>query len=70
MYNDYRKIRKRTVTGFQLIHIDEFIDELMREEVVCDINVPTLPKRRELIMRTCMHVHILLVRKCYSKSVP
>ena len=48
LYNDYRKIAFRGMNGWILKHIDEFIDELLHEELVCDIALPHLPKRIKL----------------------
>ncbi|XP_032822193.1 pre-mRNA-splicing factor 38A [Petromyzon marinus] len=46
LYNDYRKIKRQARSGeFEMIHVDEFIDELLREERVCDIILPRLQKR-------------------------
>ncbi|NWV14553.1 PR38A factor, partial [Ptilonorhynchus violaceus] len=46
LYNDYRKIRRRSRDGeFELMHVDEFIDELLHEERVCDVILPRLQKR-------------------------
>ncbi|CAG8543422.1 21982_t:CDS:2 [Cetraspora pellucida] len=43
---DYRKLRKRTIDGgFTIIHMDEFIDELLREDRVCDTILPRIIKR-------------------------
>jgi len=45
-YSDFRKLRKRLPNGsFTLIHMDEFIDELLNEERVCDIILPRVIKR-------------------------
>ena len=41
--------RRRLGDGtFVLTHMDEFIEELLREEMVCDIALPHLPKRIKL----------------------
>lgn len=49
LYNDYRKIRKRLVTGkYVIIHMDEFIDELLTSQHACDVALPYLPKRFKL----------------------
>ncbi|XP_070564135.1 pre-mRNA-splicing factor 38A-like [Ptychodera flava] len=49
LYNDYRKIKVLNSTGsFELSHVDEFIDNLLREERVCDIILPRLQKRQVL----------------------
>ena len=37
-------------TGFELVHIDEFIDELLKEERVNDIILPRLQSRYQLEM--------------------
>ncbi|KAH7817301.1 pre-mRNA-splicing factor 38A [Monocercomonoides exilis] len=44
-YNDYRKLRKRTPTGWELDHVDSFIDDLLTKRIVCHITLPHLPKR-------------------------
>uniref|UniRef100_A0A182IZU4 Pre-mRNA-splicing factor 38 n=1 Tax=Anopheles atroparvus TaxID=41427 RepID=A0A182IZU4_ANOAO len=49
LYNDNRKLRKQNRMGaYELIHMDEFIDELLREERVCDIILPRIQKRHVL----------------------
>nr|CAG8467229.1 4824_t:CDS:2 [Entrophospora candida] len=49
LLNDYRKLRKRTIDGgFIIVHMDEFIDELLREDRVCDIILPRIIKRHVL----------------------
>ncbi|XP_062946186.1 pre-mRNA-splicing factor 38A-like [Cynocephalus volans] len=46
LYNDYRKIKSQHRSGaFELMHVDEFIDELLHSERVCDIILPRLQKR-------------------------
>uniref|UniRef100_A0A182JRG1 Pre-mRNA-splicing factor 38 n=1 Tax=Anopheles christyi TaxID=43041 RepID=A0A182JRG1_9DIPT len=49
LYNDNRKLRKQNRMGaYELMHMDEFIDELLREERVCDIILPRIQKRHVL----------------------
>lgn len=61
LYNDFRKIRYMNKMGsrwlhltlyivleFELLHMDEFIDNLLREERYCDIQLPRLQKRQAL----------------------
>uniref|UniRef100_A0A915L7D2 Pre-mRNA-splicing factor 38 n=1 Tax=Romanomermis culicivorax TaxID=13658 RepID=A0A915L7D2_ROMCU len=49
LYNDYRKLRFMNREGkFELLHMDEFIDQLLREDRVCDIQLPRLQKREIL----------------------
>ncbi|CAG8570186.1 8790_t:CDS:2 [Funneliformis caledonium] len=46
LLNDYRKLRKRTNDGdFEIVCMDEFIDELLREERACDTILPRILKR-------------------------
>ncbi|XP_019866792.1 pre-mRNA-splicing factor 38 [Aethina tumida] len=49
LYNDNRKLRRQNRSAqFELIHMDEFIDELLREERVCDVILPRIQKRHIL----------------------
>ena len=48
LYNDYRKIAFRSTKGWEIHHIDEFIDKLLTEELVCDIALPHLQSRLKL----------------------
>uniref|UniRef100_A0A3P9IJK5 Pre-mRNA-splicing factor 38B n=1 Tax=Oryzias latipes TaxID=8090 RepID=A0A3P9IJK5_ORYLA len=49
LYNDYRKIKTQNRNGeFELMHVDEFIDELLHAERVCDIILPRLQRRQVL----------------------
>jgi pre-mRNA-splicing factor 38A len=48
LYNDYRKLAYRGLSGWKVIHMDEFVDSLLTEEMVCDVALPHLPKRMKL----------------------
>lgn len=49
MLNDYRKLRWRDMAGnYSLTHMDEFIDQLLTEERVCELILPRLTKRSVL----------------------
>ena len=48
LLNDYRKLSYRGMSGWQLMHMDEFIDSLLRDELVCDMALPHLVKRMKL----------------------
>mmetsp|Transcript_123662 Transcript_123662/g.385049 ORF Transcript_123662/g.385049 Transcript_123662/m.385049 type:complete len:363 (+) Transcript_123662:60-1148(+) len=49
LFADYRKLRYRNLQGkLSLIHMDEFIDWLLREETVCDVTMPRIPARETL----------------------
>ncbi|KAJ3364975.1 hypothetical protein GGF32_000633 [Allomyces javanicus] len=46
---DYRKLRLRQPTGaYMLTTMDQFVDDLLREERVCDIILPRIQKRHVL----------------------
>ena len=49
LYNDYRKLRRRSADGgYVITRMDEFIDECLREDYLLDIAMPHLPKRLAL----------------------
>lgn len=49
LYNDNRKLRRQNRQAqFELVHMDEFIDELLRDERVCDVILPRVQKRHVL----------------------
>ncbi|KAI0713287.1 PRP38 family-domain-containing protein, partial [Earliella scabrosa] len=45
LLKDYRKIRYRGMGGYSLTYMDEFVDQLLTEERVCDLILPRLTKR-------------------------
>merc|ERR1712176_266731 len=46
-YNDFRKIKYQRPDGvFQILHIDEFVDNLLHEERFLSMQLPRLVKRR------------------------
>ncbi|KAH9969768.1 PRP38 family-domain-containing protein [Russula dissimulans] len=48
LLKDYRKLRYRSQAGYYLTYMDEFVDQLLNEERVCDIILPRIPKRTVL----------------------
>ncbi|KAF7304645.1 hypothetical protein MKEN_01178400 [Mycena kentingensis (nom. inval.)] len=48
LLKDYRKLRYRNMMGYELTYIDEFVDQLLTEERVCDIILPRITKRSTL----------------------
>lgn len=49
LYNDNRKLRNQNRNGqYEIIHMDEYIDELLRSDRVCDIILPRVQKRHIL----------------------
>jgi pre-mRNA-splicing factor 38A len=63
LYNDYRKVNYRGMSGWECKHMDEFIDSLLNDELVCDIALPHLPRRCKL-----EDVGVLEVRKSVLDS--
>lgn len=46
LYNDNRKLRRQNRAGqYEIVHMDEYIDELLRSDRVCDVILPRLQKR-------------------------
>lgn len=46
LYNDSRKLRRQKRDAhYEIVHVDEFIDELLRSDRVCDVILPRLQKR-------------------------
>ncbi|GIY75337.1 pre-mRNA-splicing factor 38A [Caerostris extrusa] len=53
LYNDYRKLRMQDRQGeFKIVHMDEFINELLHEERLCDVILPRIQKRYILEMNS------------------
>ncbi|KAI0048248.1 PRP38-domain-containing protein [Auriscalpium vulgare] len=48
LLKDFRKVRYRGMGGYSLTYIDEFVDQLLTEERVCDIILPRVPRRQVL----------------------
>lgn len=62
MLQDYRKLRFRNMDGsYRLTHMDEFIDDLLTQERVCDTILPRLTKRELLEEREGLEPRISLL---------
>ncbi|CAI5708350.1 unnamed protein product [Hyaloperonospora brassicae] len=48
LLSDYRKIRRRTVMGWEITHVDEVADALLTEEYYVDLALPRLVDRELL----------------------
>ena len=42
LYKDYRKLRFQKKNGWELVHMDEWIDTLLHEDIACNIVMPRL----------------------------
>jgi pre-mRNA-splicing factor 38A len=51
LYTDYRQVAFRAASGWEIRHVDEFIDDLLTQELVCDITLPYLLPRHVLEQR-------------------
>jgi pre-mRNA-splicing factor 38A len=52
LLNDYRKLRRRNADGsWSITHIDEFIESLLNDDMVCELQMPYLAKRQVLEQR-------------------
>ena len=49
LYSDYRKVRKLTVSGWELFHVDEVIHELLTGEISLNMALPKLADRDTLV---------------------
>mmetsp|Transcript_9451 Transcript_9451/g.18193 ORF Transcript_9451/g.18193 Transcript_9451/m.18193 type:complete len:239 (-) Transcript_9451:63-779(-) len=46
LYTDFSKLRRqRPDCSFEIVHMDEFIEELLHNEVVMEVQLPHIPKR-------------------------
>lgn len=45
---DYRKLKVRGMGGWRMTYVDEFVDELLTKERVCDIALPHIKTRAML----------------------
>lgn len=48
IYNDFRKLAYRGMDGWRVIYMDDLVDQLLHEELVCDIALPHMAKRDKL----------------------
>lgn len=48
LYNDFRKLAYRSSKGWDVVHMDVFIERLLTEEIVCEVALPYLIKRFKL----------------------
>lgn len=49
LLNDFRKVRLRNIDGsFTITHVDEVIDQLLRDFQIFDIAMPRLPQRKQV----------------------
>lgn len=49
LYVDYRKVRYRAMTEWNLLRVDEMVHSLLRDDRVCGIALPRLPVRKLLV---------------------
>ena len=50
LLSDWRKVRRRREDGgWELLHVDELIDEMLTKERCCSVTLPRLAKREQLL---------------------
>eukprot|EP00979_Chaetoceros_neogracilis_P017665 scaffold10261_cov269-Chaetoceros_neogracile.AAC.7 len=49
LYNDSRKLKYRNPSDWKILFMDEFVDQLLKEDRVCGIALPRLPNRDVLV---------------------
>jgi len=46
LYSDYRRVAFRETSGkLSILHMDEIVDKLLREDHFCEVMLPRIPKR-------------------------
>jgi len=45
LYKDRRKLRIRTLDDWEILHMDEYIDCLLKDNIIFQITLPRIPKR-------------------------
>ena len=48
LFEDYRKLKRRTKDGFRLTYVDQFVDDLLTKDRVCATSLWKLPTRAML----------------------
>ncbi len=63
-YNDNRKLRLRNMIGeFSIIYVDQFIDNLLRQQIFMGISLPFLPKRAALEQQQALEPRVSLLEQ-------
>lgn len=71
LYNDNRKLRRQNRSAqFEIVHIDEFIDELLRSDRVCDIILPRVQKRHILEENNEIEPKVSALDDDFDEDVP
>ncbi|VDO95880.1 unnamed protein product [Soboliphyme baturini] len=73
LFNDYRKLRWMNKNGtFEIVHMDELIDKLLRDESICDIQLPRLQVRPYflffVVYRFLKRMNLTFRRRSHSPS--
>jgi pre-mRNA-splicing factor 38A len=55
---DYRKLRVRKLHGWQIMHMDEFVDDLLHEALVLGMALPHLSMRKSLVRQMRIGTYI------------
>lgn len=61
--SDYRKLRVRKLHGWQIMPIDEFVDDLLQETLVLDLALPHLPMRKSLVHQMRLRPYVSSIQE-------
>lgn len=71
LYNDNRKLRRQKRDAhYEIAHMDEFIDELLRNDRVCDVILPRLQKRSVLEENNDLEAKVSCLDEDLDEEVP
>lgn len=68
LYNDNRKVRLRTEYSFELSHVDELVDDMLRKDYCFDIALPRLPARMYLEKQKLIEPRISLLEDDFDEE--
>ena len=68
-YNDYRKLRVLTPQGSHIVHMDEFVDSLLNDEMAIGIALPYLDKRYVLEERGVLSPRVSVLEEEFEEMM-
>ncbi|KAK9861178.1 hypothetical protein WJX84_012164, partial [Apatococcus fuscideae] len=69
LYNDYRKLRTRNAEGhFGLSHMDELIDDMLKQEYLFDVALPRIPSRLTMERTQLLQPRISVLEDAFDEG--
>ena len=68
-YSDYRKLRVLTPQGSHIVHMDEFVDSLLNDEMAIGIALPYLDKRHVLEERGVLSPRVSVLEEEFEEMM-